>query len=518
MKARNLQFIVTDIEGKEREMPKLSPVRAGWPVLPGLKLLNRGKVRDSNRLPVGNRLVVATDGISAKDFVVNALVKHKGIVLSAMTVFWLQMMDEYGIPHHMVAYGSGIDEFLPPEHRGNIDLQARAMVVKELRTTEYEFVVRGCLAGTAVPKYQKTGEVCGHRLPPGLQDGDELPSPILTPTTKAEEGHDENVPAEEVILQYPVASMRAMQIYQIGRDYARKHGIEQPDTKFEFAEDGTLVDEVLTPDSSRFWPYVEWLLSRKPAIGRRAPGSFDKDPVRKWLSAAMKLYQETHGVKELLPEIPEHVDIVHSFVMPEDLIARTTQAYRYIFWRLTGHTIEHYLREVMHVDYPVRKVPNVLLVLGSDTDLPEVRKILGGDGMCSRKIPSIKAHVMSCHRNPEETRILAEEGLTGFDIAICIGGKALALAGVLDSWAHYYGVNVPVAAVALGDAGSKSLLAAQLSIEEIPGQPVIIDEIAGGAYTGPAGLSKLLDRVAYGELPPPKPRKEKPVQLGISLC
>jgi phosphoribosylaminoimidazole-succinocarboxamide synthase len=493
-------------------MPKLSPARAEWPVLPGLKLLNRGKVRDLYELPDGKLLQVATDAISIFDFILNALVPMKGIILTAMSVFWFKMLEEYGIKHHMVAYGSAIDQYLPTCLRGNPDLQSRALVVERLdMVDDVEFIIRAVLTGSSVKPYNKDGVVCGQRLPAGLQDGDELPFLFDGPSNKAQEGHDEHVPADEIRAKYPLQIYLAIKIFQIAQRHARRCGIILADTKFEFGKNGTIADEVLTPDSSRFWPEPEWREGRK-GENRKAPASFDKQIVREWGKTL-----GIHDSSKFDPEKPEDVDNVHAMVVPKEIIAQTTQTYRYIFWRLTSFTIEQYLHQVMHVNYPARKVPNVLLVLGSETDLPEVRKILGGDGMCSRQVPKITAHIMSCHRNPFEVMRLATGVLSNYDVIIAIGGKAFALPGTIDTWAHHAKNNIPVVGVALGEHGSRELLAAQLSIEEIPGQPVIIDELVGGAYTGPAGLSKVLDRVAYGELPPSKPRKDKPVQLGVSL-
>jgi len=494
-------------------MPKLSPARAGFPLLPGLKLLNRGKVRDLYELPDGKLLQVATDAISIFDFVLNALVPMKGIILTAMSVFWFKMLERYDIKHHMVAYGSAIDQYLPEILWGYIDLQSRAIVVVKLdMVDDVEFIIRAVLTGSSVKPYNATGLVCGQKLPAGLQDGDELPFLLDSPSTKAVEGHDEHVPADEIRAKYPVQTYSAIKIFQIAQRHAKRCGIILADTKFEFGKNGTIADEVLTPDSSRFWPEPGWREGRK-GTERKAPGSYDKQIVREWGKTL-----GIHDSSKFDPEKSEDVDNVHAMVVPKEIIAQTTQTYRYIFWRLTGKTIEQYLREIMCVDYPARKVPSVLLVLGSETDLSEVRKICGGDGMCSRQVPKITAHIMSCHRNPVEVMRLATGVLSNYDVIIAIGGKAFALPGTIDTWAYHAKNNIPVVGVALGEPGSKELLAAQLSIEQIPGQPVIIDEMAGEAYTGPAGLSKALDRIAYGELPPSKPRKDKPVQLGVSLC
>ena len=487
-------------------MPKLSQMREGVAVLPGLELLNRGKVRDSYLLPCGFILLVATDAISIFDFVLNALVPMKGIILTAMSVFWFKLLEKYGIKHHMVACGADIDEYLPAPLRGNVDLQSRALVVRNLKMVDdTEFIVRGCLTGSGKEAYDETGKVCGHQLPAGLQDGDELPFPMDTPSTKASVGHDEHVDAETIQKKYPLQTYLALRIFAIIQAFAKTRGILFADTKFEFGEDGTLADEVATPDSSRFWPFMEWVASRAIAMGRKAPTSFDKQFVRAW-----GIIMGINKKSKYDPSKEEDVDKVHAMVVPDDVIAQTTQIYRYIFWRLTGMTIEDYLQNVMGVKFPNRPTKKTLILFGSDSDLVSTNEM--ADWFNDQFITK---HVMSCHRNPQETADFAIHGAEAFDVAICVGGKAFALAGVFDAWLNAFGKNIPVAGVAFGEPGSRSLLAAQLSIEEIPGQPVIINEFTGGAYTGTQGLQELLDRIKHGELPPPKPRKAKPVQLNV---
>ncbi len=491
-------------------MPKLSPARAGVPVPTELDLLSRGKIRDNYRLLNQKRLIIATDGISARDYVLNALIPMKGIFLDVLTVFWLKMLEQHGIKHHMVAYGAAIDQFLPAELRGDPDLQSRAMVVEDLLMDDAEFVVRGYLAGSALGPYQRTGEVCGHKLPPGYQDGDKLPCVLFTPTTKAKDGHDEDVLAEEIIRRYPMGSHLAVKVYEIGHSYAEPRGIIIPDTKFEFSGP-ILADEVLNPDSSRFWPKDEWLAGRN-AEKRKAPSSFDKDPIRRWLDAEITKWQSEHGGVKMTPKNPEHVDAVHLFVMPDDLIRQTTQRNRYIFWRLTGKIMETYLRNNMGVNWPMRRAQKIAVLLGSRSDLPAIEKKIG---LVNRNWAEITVHVMSCHRNPEETRAFALEGCKGMDAVICAGSKALQLPGILDAFANQNGEGVRVIGVALGEPGSKNLQDALCSIDGIPGMPVIMDELAGKPYEGPDGFSDAIDRVLKGELPPEKPRVSKPCEMNV---
>lgn len=487
-------------------MAKHSPARAGWPILPGLEneLVSRGKVRDTYWLQNGLLLVVATDAISIFDFVLNAMVPQKGIILNAMNHFWLNYLAGFGFETHFVAAGADIDKYLPEGLRGNADLQSRAMVVQKLEMAPVEFVFRNCLTGSGLSSYKKTGQVCGHVLPKGLQDGDPSPYILDTPTSKEDEGHDEHVSAKAVREQYPEMVYKLLCIFQIARDYAGQHGIMLADTKFEGSE-SVLGDEVLTPDSSRFWDLNEWAESRQPNEGRQAPSSLDKEQVRSW--------GKTAGINNLDPKKPEDVQAVHAMIVSEEVIAKTTRIYRYIFWRLTGMSIEKYLSSVMKVNVPPRPKKSVLVVCGSDSDLPETMSACANASITNTRIT---IHILSCHRNPAEVeKLVAEGGLREYDVVIGIGGRALALPGIIDAWTHHYECSVPVAGVALGLPGSRSLQAAQLSIEEIPGQTVILNEITGKAYTGFNGLKELLDRIENGELPPEKPRKDRKVRWNV---
>jgi phosphoribosylaminoimidazole-succinocarboxamide synthase len=484
-------------------MATLSPVRAGIPLLPGLELVSRGKVRDTYCLQNNRLLVVATDGISIFDFVLNAKVPLKGVILSAMNHFWLNYLADFGFKTHFEAAGAAIDRYLPGELRDNVDLQSRAMVVDKLEMAKYEFIFRICLTGSGLKAYNETGEVCGHKLPRGLQDGDELPYILDTPTDKAEEGHDEHVSAALVREKFPSATYRMINIIQIAVRFAKSRGIQLADTKFEGSAD-ELGDEVLTPDSSRFWDLREWNESRKPAQGRRAPSSLDKQLVREW----------GKGVKidKYDPEKPEDVEKVHALEVPESVINQTTQIYRYIFWRLTGGTIERYLQEVLNVQVPERPAKKIAIVCGSESDLPIVMSLIQ---KIDPKFAKVNVHIMSCHRNPNETAEYAKNGCLDADVVLCAGSKAFQLPGVIDAFAYAAGKNVRVMGVALGESASKALKAAQLSIEEIPGTPVIMDEVSGEVYAGEGGLCDAIYRIMHGELPPVRPRKAKPVQMNV---
>jgi phosphoribosylaminoimidazole-succinocarboxamide synthase len=484
-------------------MPALSPIRENWPLLPGLKLLNRGKVRDLYLLPCGFLLMVATDAISIFDFVLNALIPQKGIILTAISVFWFKTLEKFGIKHHMVAFGSGIDEYLPEELRGNVDLQSRALVVKNLdMVDDREFIVRGCLTGSGLEKYDETGVVCGHVLPKGLQDGDKLPFPLDTPSSKAKVGHDEHVDAAETQAKYPLQTYLALRIFAIMAMIAEKVGIVLADAKFEFAKNGTLADEIGTPDSSRFWAWLEWIASRAVATGRKACTSMDKEFARTW-GKIMGINDK----KKFDPKKPEDVAKVHAMVVPAEVIRKTWLIYRYIFWRLTGHTIERYLRAVMHVNVPMPDARRVLVICGSKTDLPQVQRV------CEEYTADqlgIQVDVMSCHRNPLELMEFAEQlQAKKWDMLVCTGAKWLELPGDTAAWMNFYEKDIRVAGVALGKPGTEARLAAVLAIKQLPGNPVIMNEITGEVYAGETGLRELLNRVVEGEFLPPKPQEQK---------
>ena len=497
-------------------MTLLSPRRQGVPVLSELLLLNRGKVRDLYNLGNDRLLMVATDGISIFDCVLNALIPQKGRILTALSHFWLKHLENHGIPTHLIAAGAAIDEYLPAALRNDPDLQSRSMVVRRLEMRPIEFVVRGFLTGSGLKSYRKTQTVCGHRLPQGLEDGDELPRVLDTPTTKAAAGHDEALDAAMVRMQYPEESYWAMAIYEIIARYAWASGIIFADTKLEFGVDGKgvmrLGDEVGTGDSSRWWSERAWRETRKKDP-RKAPHPFDKQLVR-----ALGIEE---GIDKLDPAIPEHVALVHQRDpgLPEDLIAATTHTYRYIFWRLTGYTLEQYLMKEGCITESRPRI-KVALILGSESDIPFVQSAIKkypfpGSGS---RIGAIALHIMSCHRNPLELyQFVCSERCHGVDAIIAAGGKAFALPGVIDALVYASGQRVPVIGVALGDPGTEALEAAKLSIKQLPGQPVMMDEIRGEVYAGEKGLQAALERLDIGELPPPSRREEKLARFNVTV-
>jgi len=281
--------------------------------LPGIPV-KRGKVRDV--YDFGDRLLfVATDRISAFDWILSPGIPDKGRVLTQISRFWFERFED--LPHHLLSMNPA-DLPLPDQ----VDLDAlcgRCMVVKKTEVVPFECVVRGYLSGSGWKDYQATGTVCGIALPEGLQQSDQLPQPLFTPATKAETGHDENVSFEimsDAIGQELAEKLRdlSIQIYQQGSDYARQQGIILADTKFEFGileGEPILIDEVLTPDSSRFWPAELY----QP--GGPQP-SLDKQFVRDWL-------ESTAWDKNSLP--PE---------LPEEIVSKTREKYFEAFRMLTG--------------------------------------------------------------------------------------------------------------------------------------------------------------------------------------
>jgi phosphoribosylaminoimidazole-succinocarboxamide synthase len=248
--------------------------------MPGLALQARGKVRDV--YSAGDFLViVATDRLSAFDCILPTPIPDKGRVLTEMTLFWLDLLKDI-VPNHLVSadVNDYPKEFLPFRDQ----LEGRSMLVRRLKMVEIECVARGYLSGSGWKDYKRTGTICGVRLPAGLVESDRLPEPIFTPATKAQSGHDENVSAAEVARTFGEEltarlAQLTLSIYRKAAEYAATRGIIIADTKFEFGFDGDrliLGDEVLTPDSSRFWPKDTY----KPGS---AQFSYDKQFVRDWL-------------------------------------------------------------------------------------------------------------------------------------------------------------------------------------------------------------------------------------------
>jgi len=279
--------------------------------------VRRGKVRDIYDL--GEQLLlVSTDRISAFDFVLPTGINDKGRVLTQISAFWFDLLKE---PNHMLS--TDIEQIAAAAPGGLSDeqrqlLDGRTMLCRKTKVVPVECVVRGYLVGSGWKDYQKTGSVCGHKLPAGLQQAQQLDEVIFTPATKAEEGHDENISFEQMvdIVGKDVAEelrRRSVDIYLRGAEHARQRGIIIADTKFEFGmvdDEIILIDEVLTPDSSRFWPADQY------AVGSNPP-SYDKQFVRDWL-------ETTDWDKNSTP--PD---------LPADVVAKTREKYIEAFERLT---------------------------------------------------------------------------------------------------------------------------------------------------------------------------------------
>jgi phosphoribosylaminoimidazole-succinocarboxamide synthase len=288
--------------------------------LSNLKLIRRGKVRDVYAVDDDHLLIVATDRISAFDCILPTPIERKGEVLTALSQFWFEKL-RHVVPNHFVT--SNIDDMPEVVRKHASTVAHRSMLVKRAEVFPVECVVRGYLVGSGWKDYLRTGEVCGHNLPEGLRESDELAKPLFTPSTKAEVGHDENVSeaqVQQLIGEERTTLLRdtSIQLYSEAREYARQRGIIIADTKFEFGvdKDGTitLVDEVLTPDSSRFWPAETY----EP--GRSQP-SFDKQFVRDYLETL------NWDKKPPAPAIPP------------DIAAATTARYLDAYRLLTGREL-----------------------------------------------------------------------------------------------------------------------------------------------------------------------------------
>jgi phosphoribosylaminoimidazole-succinocarboxamide synthase len=261
-------------------MPSVAPVVETS--LSELKLVRRGKVRDVYAIDDDRLLIAATDRISAFDCILPTPIARKGDVLTAISEFWFEKLAHIS-PHHLLT--TRIAEMPEAVQRHAAELSGRSMLVRRTDVFPVESVVRGYLSGSGWKDYQRTGEVCGHKLPAGLRESEKLAEPIFTPATKAETGHDENISEQQmagIVGEEVTTRLRdiSLRIYQEARDYARQRGIIIADTKFEFGRDRNgqimLIDEVLTPDSSRFWPAESYEVGRGQA-------SFDKQYVRDYL-------------------------------------------------------------------------------------------------------------------------------------------------------------------------------------------------------------------------------------------
>jgi len=287
---------------------------------PNLQLHASGKVRDVYKIDSDRLLFVATDRISAFDYILATGIPHKGRVLTQISLFWFEFLKDV-VPNHLIT--ADVQRY-PTEIQAYADqLAGRSMLVRNADMFPVECVVRGYISGSAWKEYKADGKVCGIELPKGLQESDQLPEPIFTPATKATTGHDENIPFDEMArlvggqLSEQLRDL-TLKVYKKAADYARTKGIIIADTKFEFGRTPkgvTLADEVLTPDSSRFWPADQY------APGR-AQDSYDKQYVRDYL-------EEIRWNKQ--PPAP---------ALPVEVARKTSEKYLEAYQRLTGHTLD----------------------------------------------------------------------------------------------------------------------------------------------------------------------------------
>ncbi len=307
--------------------------------LDGLALHRRGKVRDVYEvtLATGQLLIVATDRISAFDYVLGSGIPDKGKVLTQLSAFWFERLGDL-VPHHLISIDA--DTFPEPARRHRDVLHGRTMLVRRTEPVPIECVARGYLSGSGWKEYQQTGSVCGVKLPAGLRESDRLPEPIFTPATKADTGHDVNISEDEagrLVGRDLITRLKALtlEIYRRGAEHAESKGIIIADTKFEFGlaprsggdaavapgakADGdqeiVLIDEVLTPDSSRFWPRDAY----EPGHGQP---SFDKQFVRDYL-------EEIRWNKQ--PPVPS---------LPAEVVRRTREKYIEAFRLLSGRELQ----------------------------------------------------------------------------------------------------------------------------------------------------------------------------------
>jgi phosphoribosylaminoimidazole-succinocarboxamide synthase len=288
-----------------------------------LPLLRRGKVREVYEVDAAHVLLVASDRVSAFDVVMAEPVPHKGAVLTQLTAWWLGQFEGF-VSHHLVSANATDIVARAPRLVGHEDqLRGRAMLCRRAEVYPVECVVRGYIAGSAWKEYAASGTLAGEPLPAGLRESDRLDPPIFSPATKAESGHDENITRAEVARLLGSAAAHELErlarfVYARGRDIAAQRGIMIADTKFEFGHVGDtilLIDEVLTPDSSRFWPADRY----EP--GHTQP-SFDKQPLRDWLDAERRAGHWNGNA----PGPP----------LPDEVVRATSTRYLEAFERITG--------------------------------------------------------------------------------------------------------------------------------------------------------------------------------------
>jgi phosphoribosylaminoimidazole-succinocarboxamide synthase len=295
-----------------------------------LPLLRRGKVREVYEVDPTRLLLVASDRVSAFDVVMNEAIPKKGTVLTQLSAFWFERLGHLGPTHYLTASVEEIVREVPSLAAHRAQLAGRAMLTRRTEPVPFECVIRGYLSGSAWKEYRDQGTLAGQRLPAGLVESDAFPAPIFSPATKAESGHDLNVTPERVAEALGAAVARELEqkslaVYQAGRDHAASRGIIIADTKFEFGTDPDgslrLIDEVLTPDSSRFWPADRY----QPG---RAQPSFDKQPLRDYLQGLT----DTGKWNMAAPPPP----------LPPEVVDATSKRYLEAFRLLTGSPLPEF--------------------------------------------------------------------------------------------------------------------------------------------------------------------------------
>jgi phosphoribosylaminoimidazole-succinocarboxamide synthase len=287
---------------------------------PELQLHASGKVRDVYNLDQDHLLFVATDRLSAFDYILATGIPNKGRILTQISLFWFDFLKDI-VPNHVVT--ADVNRYPAAIRKHADELRGRSMMVMRAEMCPVECVARGYLSGSGWKEYQATGTVCGIKLPPGLKESEQLPEPLFTPATKASTGHDINISFEEMCTRVDPELSRqlrdlTLRIYKKAADYARQRGIIIADTKFEFGQTAlgiTLADEVLTPDSSRFWPADTY----QPG---KAQDSYDKQYVRDYL-------EEIRWNKQ--PPAP---------ALPQEVARRTSEKYLEAYRQLTGRELE----------------------------------------------------------------------------------------------------------------------------------------------------------------------------------
>lgn len=475
------------------------------PQLPGLKKIHDGKVRATYAIGMKTRLMqLATDRVSIFNFLLGGKVPQKGEILTALTVFWLtEVLKQF--PSHLVAYGSGISSYLSAELRKSYqlqELQKRVLIIEKLDLAPVEAIIRFFLTGSGWESFQQTGKCYGHPVPEGAWNGMELPYAVFTPTEKSET--DPWIHHDKVAELYGSAIERAaLQIAMVARAHCQSRGLDLLDTKFELDRKGKIGDEILTPDSSRIVDLTERLTM---AGNKKLATPLDKQFVRNW--------GRDQGMTELDPDNRDHIAKVHAMGLPADVAEATAQIYRYVFWRLTGKKLENFQREKMQIAGTRPPKLKIGVVIGSRSDLKQCDKGLHMLTESQREgLIDLDVNIISCHRNSGVLSAYAQ--LTQNDLIVAGAGMAAALPGILQALLKASGKKTRVLGVAFTGKNFHETMAARLSIEELPGKPVILDS-KGQAFSGPDGFASACDLAVNGEFLPAKKTEDRPAELNIT--